>query len=137
MEWLHFYCTRWCTFHIRKVLELPNSPQDPIIIDLGKKRGGNIIINYFWRALLTPLVPGNVQKKLLIAAYPSRISTCTCGQSKLRVHQIENSLRCSLFNFFLRSFITILSLNMQFTTEDIAFTTTCARWHRSFKIDFT
>ena len=49
--------------HIRKVLELPNSPQDPIIIDLGKKRGGNIIINYFWRALLTPLVPGNVQKK--------------------------------------------------------------------------
>ena len=70
MEWLHFYCTRWCTFHIRKVLELPNSPQDPIIIDLGKKRGGNIIINYFWKALLTPLVPGNVQKKVI----DSRIS---------------------------------------------------------------
>ena len=40
MEWLHFYCTRWCTFHIRKVLELPNSPQDPIIIDLGEKARG-------------------------------------------------------------------------------------------------
>ena len=36
----------------------------------GKKRGGNIIINYFWRALLTPLVPGNVQKKVI----DSRIS---------------------------------------------------------------
>ena len=70
MEWLHFYCTRWCTFHIRKVLELPNSPQDPIIIDLGEKARGK----YHHQLLLEGIANSSCSRQCAKKVIDSRIS---------------------------------------------------------------
>ena len=61
--------------HIRKVLELPNSPQDPIIIDLGEKARGKYHHQLLLEGIANSSCSRQCAKKLLIAAYPSRIST--------------------------------------------------------------